>query len=140
MVQYSGRANRLRYQCARGSQNLGESLCQGIVGRDLDRLITEHVFKVLEPASLELCLTATADVEQERQRLNQHWCQRLERAAHQADRAARQFHAVEPENRLVARTLEKTGKRLLMSNNNSPGDTRSSSGLSSSTSTMSNEN
>jgi len=113
MVQYSGRANRLRYQCARGSQNLGEPLCLGIVGRDLDRFVTEQVLKVLEPASLELCLAATDDLEQERQRLDQQWRQRLERAAHQADRAARQFHAVEPENRLVARTLEKNWEAAL---------------------------
>jgi DNA invertase Pin-like site-specific DNA recombinase len=113
MVQYSGRTNRLRYQCARGSQNLGEPLCQGIVGRDLDRFITQRILKVLAPASLELCLTATADLEQERQRLDQQWHQRLERAAHQADRAARQFQAVEPENRLVARTLEKNWETAL---------------------------
>ncbi len=113
MVQYSGRANRLRYQCARNSQNLGEPLCQGIVGRDLDGFVTDQVMKVLEPASLELCLAATDDLEQEQQRLGRHWRQRLERAAHQADRAARQFHAVEPENRLVARTLEKNWEAAL---------------------------
>ena len=113
MVQYSGRVNRLRYQCARTSQNLGGPLCQGIVGRDLDRFITERVFQILEPASLELCLAATEDLEQERFRLDQQWRQRLERAAQQADRTARQFHAVEPENRLVARTLEKNWEAAL---------------------------
>ena len=113
MVQYSGRVNRLRYQCARASQNLGGPLCQGIVGRDLDRFITERVFQILEPASLELCLAATEDLEQERLRLDQQWRQRLERAAQQADRTARQFHAVEPENRLVARTLEKNWEATL---------------------------
>lgn len=113
MVQYSGRANRLRYQCARAAQNLGEPLCQGIVGRDLDQLVTERLLEILQPASLELCLTATADLEQERQRLDQQWQQRRERAAHQVDRAARQFHAVEPENRLVARTLERNWEAAL---------------------------
>ena len=113
MVQYSGRANRLRYQCARAAQNLGEPLCQGIVGRDLDQFVTERLLEILQPASLELCLTATADLEQERQRLNQQWQQRLERAAHQVDRAARQFQAVEPENRLVARTLERNWEAAL---------------------------
>lgn len=113
MVQYSGRANRLRYQCGRAAQNLGEPLCQGIVGRDLDRFVTERIFEILQPASLELCLAATEDLEQERARLDQQWRQRLERAAHQADRAARQFQAVEPENRLVARTLEKNWEAAL---------------------------
>jgi hypothetical protein len=45
-------------------------------------------------------------VEQERQRLHEQWCQKLERAQHEVARAERQYHAVEPENRLVARTLE----------------------------------
>lgn len=113
MVQYSGRANRLRYQCGRAAQNLGEPLCQGIVGRDLDRFLTERIFEILEPASLELCLAATEDLEQERARLDEQWRQKLERATHQADRAARQFQAVEPENRLVARTLEKNWEAAL---------------------------
>lgn len=113
MVQYSGRANRLRYQCARAAQNRGEPLCQGIVGRDLDGFLTERLFEILEPASLELCLAATSDLERERARLDALWRQKLERAAHQTDRAARQFQAVEPENRLVARTLEKNWEASL---------------------------
>ena len=58
-------------------------------------------------------LAATDDLEQERERLDQHWQKRLERAAHQANRAERQFQAVEPENRLVARTLEKKWEEAL---------------------------
>jgi len=113
MVQYSGRANRLRYQCCRAAQNLGEPLCQGIMGHDLDRFLTERLFEILEPASLELSLAAIEDLERERARLDGQWQQKLERAAHQADRAARQFQAVEPENRLVARTLEKNWEAAL---------------------------
>ena len=41
------------------------------------------------------------------ERLDVHWRQRLERARYEAERAARQYHAVEPENRLVARELER---------------------------------
>lgn len=113
MIQYSGRANRLRYQCARHAQNLGEPLCQGISGADLDRFISDRVFKVLEPASLQLSLIATEDLEKERERLNQHWRQRIERAKNETDRCARQYQYVEPENRLVARTLEKQWEAAL---------------------------
>jgi DNA invertase Pin-like site-specific DNA recombinase len=107
MVTYSGRANRLRYQCARNMQHYGEPLCLGVTGHDLEDFVAQRVLKVLQPASLELSLRAGDDLEQERQRLEEHWRQRLERAAQQADRAGRQYHAVEPENRLVARTLER---------------------------------
>jgi len=39
--------------------------------------------------------------------VTRNWEQRIERARYEADRAARQYHACEPENRLVARTLER---------------------------------
>ena len=35
------------------------------------------------------------------------WERRVERARYEADRAGRQYHACEPENRLVGRTLER---------------------------------
>jgi len=63
------------------------------------------------PATLELSLTATERLEQERAELDRLWQQRRERAAYEVERAARQYHAVEPEHRLVARTLERARAR-----------------------------
>jgi hypothetical protein len=71
------------------------------------------VLAALAPASLELSLTAAERVEQERAELDRLWHQRRERAAYDAERAARQYHAVEPENRLVARTLERAWEAKL---------------------------
>jgi DNA invertase Pin-like site-specific DNA recombinase len=100
------RHNHHRYQCMQRRSNYGEPLCQGIAGPCLDAYISEQVLHALEPAALELSLLATERVEQERAALDRLWQQRRERAAYEADRAARQYHACEPENRLVARTLE----------------------------------
>jgi len=47
----------------------------------LDTLVARLVLQALEPAALELSLQVAADVEVERQRLQQHWHQRLERVA-----------------------------------------------------------
>jgi hypothetical protein len=58
-------------------------------------------------------LATAQQVEQERAALLQHWQQRRERAAYDAERAARQYHAVEPEHRLVARTLERAWEEQL---------------------------
>jgi len=69
-------------------------------------LIVRQLFKALEPAALELSVQAVADEHRERQRLHEHWAKRRERVRYEADRAERQFQAVEPENRLVGRTLE----------------------------------
>jgi hypothetical protein len=79
----------------------------------LDGLVSELVLKALEPAALEISLKVAEDVEAERQRLHQHWAQRLERARYEAERASRQYNAVEPENRLVARTLERHWEEAL---------------------------
>ena len=65
-----------------------------------------EVLRALEPAALDLSLRAIENVEQERKRLHDQWRQTLERARHEVARAERQYQAVEPENRLVARTLE----------------------------------
>jgi hypothetical protein len=47
-------------------------------------------------------------------RLHQNWQQELERGRYQADRARRQYEAVEPENRLVARELESRWEEALL--------------------------
>ena len=107
MTGYAGKANRVRYTCGRAMIDYGEPLCQSFSGEFLDGFVAHEIMKVLAPASLELSLAAQADLRSERQRLDAHWKKRLERAAFEADRAARQYAAVEPENRLVARELER---------------------------------
>ena len=83
-----------------------EPICQTLSGGMLDAFVAEQVLQVLQPVSLELSLAAEADLRGQRQHLERHWKQRLERAAFEADRIARQYTAVEPGNRLVARELE----------------------------------
>ena len=71
------------------------------------------MLRAVEPAALELSLRAAERVEQDRERLHAHWKQRLERAEYEADRARRQYDAVDPENRLVARELERQWEQKL---------------------------
>jgi DNA invertase Pin-like site-specific DNA recombinase len=106
-VAYSGPASRLRYSCARAMVDYAEPLCQSLAGGVLDDLVAAQVLAALEPAALELSLAAAHDVEQERARLHRDWQQQVERARYEAERARRQYDAVEPENRLVARELER---------------------------------
>ena len=110
----TGPASRPRYSCQRNHIDYGEPLCQSLAGGRLDELIARQVLSVLEPASLELSLSAGADIQRERDELDRHWQRRLERARYEKDRAARQYHAVEPENRLVARELEKRWEQSLL--------------------------
>jgi hypothetical protein len=67
----------------------------------------------MTPAGLELCLHAIEARERERSALEKTWQLRLERARQDVDRAFRQYDAVEPENRMVARTLERAWEEKL---------------------------
>jgi DNA invertase Pin-like site-specific DNA recombinase len=113
VVQYGG-SNRLRYCCTRGACDYAQPLCQSLCGGVLDELIEKLVLGVLEPAALELSLAAANQMQQEQDRLESHWQQRLERCRHEADRAQRQYQLAEPENRLVARELEKRWEQALL--------------------------
>ena len=75
--------------------------------------MAEQVLVALQPAALELSMAAADDLQHERQRLTENWQQRLERARFQTDLADRQYQTVEPENRLVARELERRWEAAL---------------------------
>lgn len=112
-VTYSGPANRLRYLCSRAMVDYAEPVCQGLAGGVLDDMVAAQVRTGLEPAALELSLMAADDLERERARLHQDRRQGLERARYEAERAFRQYDAVEPENRLVSRELERRWEEAL---------------------------
>lgn len=96
-----------RYACDSEYHEYGGPRCQSLVAAYPDRLVESLVLKAVEPASLALSLRAAERVEQDRERLHTHWKQRMERAEYEASRARRQYDAVDPENRLVARALER---------------------------------
>jgi len=104
---------QLRYECARRALDYGEPVCRSLPGEPIEQLVAEQMLVALEPASLELSLAAVERIEAERAELDRHWRLRLERARQEADRAFRQYNAVEPENRLVARTLERNWEEAL---------------------------
>lgn len=105
---YSGtNGNVPRYVCARAKQlYAGERTCQSLGGRRLEQRVCDELFAVLEPASLTATAQALAEADTRHAQRLKAFELTVERARFEADRARRQFDAVEPENRLVARTLE----------------------------------
>jgi hypothetical protein len=100
------REGHASYVCQNFASNYGGTSCQHIVGDELENWMAAQVLRALEPASLALSLEATRHAEAERADLGRLWQQRLERARYETERAQRQYAAVEPEHRLVARQLE----------------------------------
>jgi DNA invertase Pin-like site-specific DNA recombinase len=112
-VHYCGGGKPFRYSCPTGRRDPDVPRCQSLSGGVLDELVTEKIMLALRPAALELSLQVADDLKRERQRLDQDWRQRLERCRYEADRAQRQYQIVEPENRLVARELERQWEQSL---------------------------
>ncbi len=104
----------LRYACQRRALDYGAPACQSLAGEPLERLVAEQVLWVVTPAGLELSARAAAECERERAALEEQWRLRLERARQDTARAHRQYDAVEPENRLVARALERKWEEALL--------------------------
>jgi DNA invertase Pin-like site-specific DNA recombinase len=114
MIHYCGSPGRdFRYSCPTGRHEPDVPRCQSLSGLVLDELVIEKIMLALRPAALELSLRVADDLKRERQRLDQDWRQRLERCRYEVDRAQRQYQVVEPENRLVARELERQWEHAL---------------------------
>ena len=108
-VNYHGQGSRSypRYVCNTASRNYSGNHCQSIGGRKIDQAVADTFLEVVSPASLNVHLQALEQIQQEQDAALKPLELQLERAQYESDRAFRQFDAVEPENRLVARTLER---------------------------------
>src|SRR6266700_213098 len=96
-----------RYYCAAEGTYFGRrAYCQGVGGRQIEQAVIGEVLAVLEPAALAATAQALADAEAARAEQLRAFKLAGDRARYEADRARRQYDACEPENRLVARSLE----------------------------------
>ena len=116
LVGYSGPDGRVpRYLCAQGLRLYGSARsCQSLSGRRLDAAVVEQIFIVLQPAALAATAAALTEAEDQHARRVRAFELSVERARYAAERARRQFDAVEPENRLVARSLERDWEARLV--------------------------
>lgn len=102
-----------RYDCFHANRHGIERKCKGIAAYCIDQLVSRQVLRALEPASLELSLRAAEDIQKERKRLAELRQQEVQRARYEAQRAERHYRSVDPENRLVASTLEREWEKAL---------------------------
>jgi DNA invertase Pin-like site-specific DNA recombinase len=101
-----------RYACAQ-QRHSEQRMCCIIHGPAVDRVVTEAFFEALRPAQLDLLAETLAAQQAEQERLAQYWQDQLRRAGYAAHLAERQYQAVDPDNRLVASTLERRWEEKL---------------------------
>jgi len=113
-VFYRGRNSAPSYYCASNQLVNGRgSRCLSVGGVRIDEAVEKALLEAVEPAGLHAAVQAEEDMEAEHQTRMAQWQLQVERAVYEAQRAERRYRAVEPENRLVARTLEKDWEQRL---------------------------
>jgi DNA invertase Pin-like site-specific DNA recombinase len=114
-VQYGGRGGRVpRYACnEHGHLTGGSKTCLSTGAVALDEAVVEQVLLAVAPEALEASLDALAQVHARLDEVRRALSLSLERARYETERRRRQYEAVEPENRLVAASLEQRWEEAL---------------------------
>ena len=101
------------YWCGADYQRAGLPRCQEVRALPVDAEVERLAPAALAPDRVALAVAALGQLEEEARLLDRQWALKRERARYEAERARRQYDAVEPENRLVARSLERAWEERL---------------------------
>ena len=115
-VYYQGKHSTPGYYCAASQAMEGRAhYCMRVGGVKIDEAVTNAFLEAITPAAMDAALLAEKNMETDYDAALEQSRLQVERLRYEADRAQRRYRAVEPENRLVARTLE-TQWELSLSN------------------------
>jgi DNA-binding XRE family transcriptional regulator len=94
------------YLCQRNRIERWESSCQYIPGAKIDEAISKLLLDSVTPLTLEVALQVQKELEDRFNEADKLRKQQVQRAEYEANIARRRFMQVDPDNRLVADTLE----------------------------------
>ena len=99
--------NTMSYSCTHARANHTVTpACRNVKAQMVDAVVAKRILEVVNPDQIALALAASDEVIERHGRSNRALELQLERARYEATRAERAFHNCDPENRLVARSLE----------------------------------
>ena len=113
-VRYQADGQVCYYICNQMHSQFGGKTCQSIRGNDVDAAVAQTFLEAMQPAQLEVSLSTLDQLAAHARQIDQQWQLRLEHVQYETDLARRRYLAVDPENRLVARTLERDWNEKLM--------------------------
>ncbi|NJD63088.1 MAG: recombinase family protein, partial [Deltaproteobacteria bacterium] len=94
------------YVCQRAGIERGEPLCQRLVGAEIDRAVGELLVEAVTPLALEVALAVQEELEARAKEADTLRLKQVERARYESELAQRRYLLVNPDNRLVADSLE----------------------------------
>ncbi|MDC0679004.1 recombinase family protein [Sorangium atrum] len=105
---YQGTLRRAHYECrAPITYAGGRHVCWTVSARAIDEAVARLFLEAAHPPDIEIGLAVVREAERQSSEVNRQWKLRLERARYEARLAERRYKAVDPDNRVVARTLER---------------------------------
>jgi DNA invertase Pin-like site-specific DNA recombinase len=107
-VYYAGQFARVRYACRTpGKYGSEHPFCWLVAGGRIDEAVAKLFLDTVQVPEIELGLAVVREAERQAVEVDRQWKLRLERARYDARLAERRYKAVDPDQRVVARTLEK---------------------------------
>src|SRR6266545_4212020 len=94
------------YLCAQGYHDGERHICQSMTAQPVDATVVAAFLEAVAPLQLDVAMQVLSQIEQQMAVERRQWELQIEQAHYAARLAQRQYDAVDPENRLVARELE----------------------------------
>ncbi len=112
-IRYGGRHHQFSYYDCVGSIQEGRRGCLSVAAKNVDGAVSQALLSALRPVALGAALEAYEQGAQQGNRKIEALELALQQARYEAQRARRQYDAVEPENRLVSAELQKRWEAAL---------------------------
>lgn len=102
------------YTCDAAHRRFGEPICNRASAKRVDTLVAEIFLNVINSDTLALSLAFAEQYKQETSQAENSWQKKLQRLEYEANLARRRYEQVDPDNRLVAQTLETDWNQKLL--------------------------
>lgn len=105
-VAYSGKTLAPKYRCDHKREAYGASWCIGFAAFSVDRVVAKEVLRAVQPLAVEAALKAVELAQEQHEEAQRLRRLELEQARYETRVAERRYAACDPDNRLVAASLE----------------------------------
>jgi DNA invertase Pin-like site-specific DNA recombinase len=107
-IHYSIAYNKVTptYVCQEASVRRGDKVCQRVPGGAVDQAISNLLLELMQPMTLQVAIAVQQEVEARVAESDALGRRHVERAQYEAELARRRYLKVDPDNRLVADSLE----------------------------------
>lgn len=113
-VKYQAPHQQVQYYCIYLNSDGIYTICSTVSGTSVDPVVIELFLDSVQPPEIEVSLAVLQEAERQGKQLENQWKLRLEKLQYESLLAEKRYKAVDPENRVVARNLEREWNEKLV--------------------------